>query len=443
MTERRILFRRGTIVTMDDHVPDLATGDLLVHGDRIEAIAPEIPATDAEVVDATGCIVLPGFIDSHHHSWMSLQRRLMPDLTDLFAFIDVVAEAIGSKYRPLDMYLSTKLTAVASLDSGITGIMDACHSSRSPEHTDAALDALRETGIRAQHMVGRPMDKQVDAAHLPGDLERLAGQWNRAGNLVQVGLFGHLALDLDRWRFARGLDMRVLYELVGGYNGLGPEFTEPGVLGPHTTFNHCTRIAERTWKVLADSGANVTVTPRSDVLFGFDNDGFAYQQAIDHAMKPALGIDVDTSYGNDMFGEMHALFLQQRAAMGYRRFRGEEDVPAAISVRAVLQAATTNGAYAVGLEDTIGTLTPGKQADLVMVRTDSVAVFPVSNAIAAVVQAVERSSVDTVMVAGAFRKRDGQLLGVDLANLRSEVEAARERLLEISGYSPDLFSTTV
>jgi 5-methylthioadenosine/S-adenosylhomocysteine deaminase len=439
MTEQRVLFRGGTIVTMDDHVPDLATGDLLVRGDRIEAIAPEIPAANAEVIDATGCIVVPGLIDSHRHSWLGVQRRLMPDLTDLFAYIDVVAETIGSKYRPLDMYLSTKLTAVASLDSGITTVMDACHSSRSPEHTDAALDALRDAGIRAQHMVGPPMDKQVDAAHLPGDLERLAAEWNRAGNLVQVGLFGHLALDLDRWRFARRLDMRVLYELVGGYNQLGPEFTEPGLLGPHTIFNHCTRIPEDTWKVLADSGSNVTVTPRSDVLFGFDDDGFAYQQAIDHGMKPALGIDIDTSYGNDMFGEMHALFLQQRAAMRYRRFRSEANVPAAISVRAVLQAATANGAHALGLEDSIGTLTPGKQADLVMVRTDSVAVFPVSNAIAAVVQAAERSSVDAVMVAGAFRKRDGQLVGVDVAKLRSEVETARERLLEISGYRPDLF----
>jgi 5-methylthioadenosine/S-adenosylhomocysteine deaminase len=341
------------------------------------------------------------------------------------------------------MYLSTKLTAAASLDSGITTVMDACHNSRSPEHSDAALEALRETGIRALHMVGPPMDKQAGAAHLPRDLERLADTWNRAGNLVLVGMFGHLALDLDRWRFARGLDMRVLYELVGGYNELGPEFTEPGVLGPHTIFNHCTRIPEDTWKVLADSGSKITVTPRSDVLFGFDDDAFAYQQAIDHAMKPALGIDIDTSYGSDMFGEMHALFHQQRAAMRYRGFRDEQDVPTAISVRAVLQAATTNGAHALDLEDTIGTLTPGKQADLVMVRTDSVAVFPVSNAIAAVVHAVERSSVDTVMVAGAFRKRHGQLVGIDVTKLRNEIEAARERLLEASGYRPDLFSTTV
>ena len=103
------------------------------------------------------------------------------DVDDLFAYIDVVADTLGAHYRPLDMYLSTKLTAAASLDAGITTIIDACHSSRSPEHTDAALDALDSAGIRALHMVGAAMDKKASAAHLPRDLERLALDWNQDG----------------------------------------------------------------------------------------------------------------------------------------------------------------------------------------------------------------------------------------------------------------------
>src|ERR1700689_974073 len=201
----RTLFKDGTIVTMDSKVPNLPIGDVLVDGDRIAAVGANLQVDDAEVIDRTGSIVMPGLVDAHHHMWLGVMRRMMPDVDDLFAYIAVVAETLGARYRPLDMYLSTKLTAVASLDAGITTIIDACHSSRSPEHTDAALEALDDSGIRALHMVGAAMDKQASAAHLPGDLKRLAGKWNQGKGLVRVGLFG--MFNIDWWRAARELDM--------------------------------------------------------------------------------------------------------------------------------------------------------------------------------------------------------------------------------------------
>jgi len=433
----RTLFKGGAIVTMDPKVPNLSTGDVLVEGERIAAVGANLQADGAEVIDVAGSIVMPGLVDAHHHMWLGVMRRMMPDVDDLFAYIDVVAETLGAHYRPLDMYLSTKLTAVASLDAGITTIIDACHASRSPEHTDAALGALDDAGIRALHMVGAAMDKQAPTAHLPADLKRLADNWNHGEGLVRVGLFGQL--NLDWWKVARGLDMRILTEFIGDLAKLGPEFAEPGVLGPHNIFNHCTRVPEATWKLFADAGVNVTVNPRSDALFGFDDESFAYQQAIDHGLTPALGIDLDTAFGSDLFGEMHALFGQQRAAMRYRRFRGEESAPRPISVEAVLKAATVNGARAAGLEREIGSLTPGKQADIITVRTNGVGVFPVTNAIGTIVQAVERADVETVMVAGEIRKRAGKLVGVDVAKLAADVTASRDYLLEASGYRPDLF----
>src|SRR5271170_3258553 len=271
-------------------------------------------------------------------------------------------------------------------------------------------------------MVGAAMDKKASAAHLPADLERLAANWNNEGGLVRVGLFGQL--HLDWWKVARDLDMRILTEFIGDLAKLGPEFAEKGVLGSHNIFNHCTRVPRETWGLFADAGVNVTVNPRSDALFGFDDETFAYQQAIDHGLTPALGIDLDTAFGSDMFGEMHALFGQQRSAMRYRRFRGETSAPAPISVGEVLKAATVHGARAAGLESAIGTLTPGKQADVIMVRTDGVGVFPVTNAVGTIVQAVERADVDTVMVAGQVCKRAGMLVNVDLAKLRTEVNAS-------------------
>jgi 5-methylthioadenosine/S-adenosylhomocysteine deaminase len=436
----RTLFRGGTIVTMDARVPNLSTGDVLVDSGRIAAVGLNLQADGAEVIDAGGSIVMPGFVDAHHHMWLGVMRRMMPDVDDLFAYIDVVAEKLGAHYRPLDMYLSTKLTALASLDAGITTIIDACHSSRSPGHTDAALEALDDAGIRALHMVGAAMDKKASTAHLPADLERLADNWNRGDGLVRVGLFGQL--NLDWWRVARDLEMRILTEFIGDLAKLGPEFAKHGVLGPHNIFNHCTRVPQDTWKLFADTGVNITVNPRSDALFGFDDETFAYQQAIDHGLSPALGIDLDTAFGSDLFGEMHALFGQQRSAMRYRRFRGEKNVATPISVDAVLKAATVNGARAAGLESDIGTLTPGKQADIVMIRTNGVAVFPVTNAIGTIVQAVERSDVDTVMVAGEIRKRAGKLIGVDVAKLTAGVTASRDYLLEVSGYRPDMFGAS-
>lgn len=196
---------------------------------------------------------------------------------------------------------------------------------------------------------------------------------------------------------------------------------------------------QQIWELFADASVNVTVNPRSDALFGFDDETFAYQQAINHGLKPAIGIDLDTAFGSDMFGEMQALFGLQRSAMRGRRYRGEVDAPAPITVDAVLQSATVNGARVAGLEDSIGTLTVGKQADIIMVRTDSVGVFPVSNAIATIVQAVGRADVGTVMVAGQIRKRTGKLVGVDLAKLRAEADASRDYLLDVSGHQAELF----
>jgi 5-methylthioadenosine/S-adenosylhomocysteine deaminase len=436
----RTLFKGGNVITMDATASHPFTGDVLVEGDSIAAVGANIQVDDAEVIDASECIVMPGLIDAHHHMWLGVMRRLLPDVDDFFAYRDVAAEKMDSQYRPLDMYLSTKLTAVASLDAGITTIIDACHNSRSPEHTDAALDALDRAGIRSLHMVGAAMDTRASAAHLPHDIERLASKWNTRNGLVRVGLFGQLKLDW--WNVARNLDLRILTEFIGDLAKLTAEFAVPGVLGPHNIFNHCTRIPEDAWKLFVDAGVNVTVNPRSDALFGFDDDRFAYQQAIDHGLTPGIGIDLDTAFGSDLFGEMRALFGQQRSAMRYRRFRGEANVPAPITVEAVLEAATVNGARAAGLENAIGTLKTGKQADIIMVRTNGVGVFPVNRAIGTIVQAIERSDVDTVMVAGQFRKRTGTLVDVDLDKLRADVIAARDYLLEASGYRADLRTTS-
>ena len=175
-------------VRVFDGLHTLEHQDVYVKNGVITAVNKAAATVPPGSMDGRGKTLLPGLIDAHHHAWLGVMRRLMPDVDDLFAYIDVVAEKLGAHYRPLDMHLSTKLTAVASLDAGITTIIDACHSSRSPGHTDAALDALEDSGIRALHMVGAAMDKKASSAHLPGDLKRLADNWNQDDGLVRVGV---------------------------------------------------------------------------------------------------------------------------------------------------------------------------------------------------------------------------------------------------------------
>lgn len=232
-TPTRTLFKGGTVITMDAAVPNLAVGDVLVEGDRIMEIAADIPTDDAEIIDASGSIVLPGLIDAHHHMWLGAVRRMMPNVDDLNDYFALIGHRMGLKYRPLDMHLSTRLAAVASLDAGVTSIVDACHLSISPEHTNAALDALDETGIRALHMVGAPLNDQASVTHLPGDFHRLASKWNSDGALVRVGMFAQI--NLDWWALARELDLRILTEYSGDWFEMGADMPRRACLGRVTS----------------------------------------------------------------------------------------------------------------------------------------------------------------------------------------------------------------
>jgi len=206
-----------------------------------------------------------------------------------------------------------------------------------------------------------------------------------------------------------------------------------GLLGADNIFNHCTRLTDSEWRLLRAAGAHVTVNPRSDALFGFEAGGMPFQTAIDYGLKPALGVDVDTSMSGDMFAEMRIAFFLQRSIAQTQRVIGKSATPAAVTVRAILEAATVNSAACLGLADQIGTLTPGKQADIIAIRTDGIAVYPSHNAVGTVVHMVDRADVQEVMVAGRLRKHAGRLLDVDVARLHAETDTARARLFEVAG----------
>src|ERR1700733_15156200 len=177
-SQESVLFKGGVVLTLDPMLRDLPCGDVLVHGARIIAVGSDLQAGGAKAIDASGAIVLPGFVNAHQHAWLGLVRGLMPNVDKLDDYFTASPFALGRYYRPQEMYNSTMLTSLSCLDAGITSILDASHNSLSPTHTDAAIDAFVAAGIRALHMVGKPVG--ASPVHWPHDLERL--QHNQAAS---------------------------------------------------------------------------------------------------------------------------------------------------------------------------------------------------------------------------------------------------------------------
>ena len=435
-TSNRMLFKGGLVLSLDPKVGDHTCADVLVTADRITAVGANLSAEDARVIDASGMIVMPGLINAHQHAWLGLLRGLMPNVDAIGDYMAAIPQTLGRFYTADDSGLATRLTALSSLDAGVTTLLDACHNTRSPAHSDAAIAAFEAVGLRVLHMVGKPLDQWPQT--WPGDVERLAAGRDAKDALVRVGVFAQPDSIETSMPLARRLGLRILTEYAGPGSVI-TDMHDRGLLGADNIFNHCTRLTDSEWRLLRAAGAHVTVNPRSDALFGFEAGGMPFQTAIDYGLKPALGVDVDTSMSGDMFAEMRIAFFLQRSIAQTQRVIGKSATPAAVTVRAILEAATVNSAACLGLADQIGTLTPGKQADIIAIRTDGIAVYPSHNAVGTVVHMVDRADVQEVMVAGRLRKHAGRLLDVDLVRLHAQTKAARTRLFGAAGYTQDAF----
>ncbi|ALS61609.1 amidohydrolase family protein [Pandoraea norimbergensis] len=441
---KRLLIKGAAIVSMDASVGDLARGDVLIEGDRIAVIGAELSGDaveGAEVIDASNMIAMPGFVDSHRHAWEGQLRRLDPNSPTLLDYLRSTHFSVATHYRPEDMYVGNLLTALGALDAGITTLVDNSHNARSPAHSDASIDALQDAGIRAVYAPGKPL-AGAWAQHWPQDLARLKQERFEDDNaLVTMAMMSQW--DRDTWAEARRLGLRIVTEFLGADMGkLLPELRDEGLLGPDNIFNHCTGLTDEQWEILRETGVNVNVCPRSDAQYGLEEGLTVYQRAIDHGIAPAISIDVEASYGGDMFGEMRAAYVMQRGLVQHRRYQGDTSAPAPVSVRSILETATINGARVAGLSHATGSLAPGKQADLVLIRADDINLYPSNNAIGTIVHAAERSNVDTVIVGGRIRKSGGKLLGLDMQALKHATEASRTHLFARVGYAPDIFADT-
>jgi cytosine/adenosine deaminase-related metal-dependent hydrolase len=435
----RILLKGGTIVSMDPRVGDLATGDLLIEGTKIAAIAPAIDPAGAQVIEAADTIIVPGLVDCHRHSWEAQLRRINPNSPTLPDYMNATHLSFAKAYRPQDHYVGNYLTAAGCIDAGITCVIDNSHNSRSAAHSDAAVEALLDSGIRAVHASGPPAAGDWDH-QWPKDLERLQKKhFSSTDQLVTLRMFS--SPSRENWEFARTLGLRITTEFQGPQQAAMLDLlAQDKLVGPDNTFNHCGALPERTWQIFLDTGANINVCPRSDAQYALGEGVCALQHAWDHGIKPGLSVDNETSYSTDMFMEMRMALYLQRAMAQNRRFSGDQNPPRPLMVADVLYCATMGGAHCAGLEDRIGSLTPGKQADLLMIQTDDINLYPSNNAVGTVVQAAERSNVDTVIIGGRVRKHRGQVVGLDMVRLKAMVDESRGHLFTAVGYRPDIFA---
>jgi cytosine/adenosine deaminase-related metal-dependent hydrolase len=349
---RPVLIRGGTVLSMDPAVGDFDQGDVLIDGDRIAAVGPSLAATGAETVEASGMIVMPGFIDSHRHLWQGQLRNLLPDGT-LAEYLKSVNTTARNLYRPEDVYLGNLLGAWGAINAGITTLLDWSHVSSTPEHTEAAIRGLRDTGIRAVYAFGG--GAPGPAMRHPDDLRRLrATHFNSDDQRLTLALA--TGLNPAHWRLARDVGAPITVH-ANGRGQLLP-LAEQKALGPDLTYIHCCLLTDAEWQRVADSGGTVSMS--APVEMGMGHGVPPVQQVLDRRIPASLSNDVETSTCSDFFTQMRTVFMLQRMQAFSRQRAGERDAPAPMTVRQVLQIATIGGARVTRLERRAGSLTPGK-----------------------------------------------------------------------------------
>lgn len=444
---RPILISGGTIVTMDAAVPDLDSGDVLIEGALIEAVGSDLrndpnlssKASAALLLDATGKIVSPGFVDSHRHAWEAQFRRSIPDVTDLGAYVMSTLAGIAPSYTPGDMHVGTRLAALTALDSGITTMLDFSHNSRSTAHSDAAVDALVDCGIRGVHASMGPHFGDWDR-QWPTDITRLVDKYRGAnGGLISVRLAALstdeiagpvLAYGPELAALARDLDIWTSIDAVFGVPSSEAilRWQDQRILDSRLTLIHATGLTSEAWAAMGEAGVTVSLAPTSDAQIGLDSAVPAIDEALAVGIRPGLSIDVEVALASDMFTQMRALLAIQRMRAVNAAYGSEKAVAERITARDVLEFATIRGANANALGEVTGSLTPGKAADIIFTGANDINNMPLNDAVGTLVLGADARNITGVLVDGAPRKWEGALVGENIDDLRAEVLTSRNQI---------------
>jgi cytosine/adenosine deaminase-related metal-dependent hydrolase len=439
---RPILIKNGCVLSLDPAVGDFERADVLVSGNKIAAVGPNLAAPDAEVIDASRAIVLPGFIDTHRHMWEGILRNIIPD-SSLGDYFKIVQRQLGPHYRPEDVYAANLVSALGAIEVGITTILDWSHIQNSPEHTDAAIKALTDSGIRAVFAYGNPANGLADfrddpRQKYPEDIRRLRKQYFSSDDQLLTLALASLSNPPDRvadaWAVARdvGAPITIHVGVGNALTGLVQKLGEKGVLKADTTYIHCCTLTDTEFKMIADSGGTFSIAGYVEMIMGHGTPPI--QKVLDLGLRPSLSIDVETTVPGDLFTQMRTILALQHNNVWMRSLAGEKNLPKMLTARDVIEFATIEGARANHLDRKVGTLTPGKEADLILLRTDRFSVTPMNSATGAIVTSMNAANVDTVLIAGKVMKRNGQMVGVDYDKVAKLVDASRDYTMSNAKY---------
>jgi cytosine/adenosine deaminase-related metal-dependent hydrolase len=447
-TRRRYLIRGGSVITMDPSLGNLTDGDVLIEDGLIARVAPHIEADGCDVIDATDSIVAPGLIDTHRHVWQSILRFIAPDWSHADYF-HAIRGVFGARFGPDEMYIANLLGAVEALDSGITTMLDWCHNINNPEAADAAIQGLRDSGLRTVFAYGNSNDEWNPLPNdqpLSDDARRVRSEHFSSDDqltTMAVCLRGpqFSTLEATRADFELARDIAVPIEITVGA-GRWSSRVQPvrvldrlGLLGDDITYVHCNTLEDDEIRLIADSGGCAAISPEVEMSMGLGYPATGRLAAA--GVAPTPSVDVVTHISGELFTVMRmALAAERSRCHEEARGRNEEITQLELSADDMLRYATADAARAVKLDHKVGRLTPGMDADVIIVDTRAVGMFPVNNPIGTLVYGTRASDVRDIFVRGSLVKRDGFLVGTDVDRIRRMADEARDHILEGSGFEP-------
>jgi len=444
----KILIKNGIVLTLDKKIGNFHRADVLIEGTKIATVSPNINAEDAEVIDASDMIVMPGFIDTHRHVWEGILRNIGTDvpLEGEASYSSFILNTLAPVYRPEDAYIGNLVGLYGAIDAGITTILDWSHIQNTRDHADAVIKALSESGMRAVFAYGYPWWKNPDEQQEQWIRDVAKTYFSSKDQLLTFAIappgpeFTPFEVAKSQWGLARELNVRITVHVgvgTAGKHGKLAEMGKAGLLKDDTTYIHCTTLSDDEIKMIVDSGGTVSLASPVEMNMGHGMPPI--QRFLDRGLKPSLSIDVETNMPNDMFTQMRSVHSLQKTIIFDKQLAGKRGLPSFLNSRDVIEFATIEGARANGLLDKTGTLTPGKEADLILLRTDRPNILPVNDPIGAVVWGMDTSNVDSVFVAGKALKRNGNLLNVNIDDLRNKAYQSRDYVVAQSGFKlPEL-----
>jgi 5-methylthioadenosine/S-adenosylhomocysteine deaminase len=413
------------VLTLGQRTPNFAQADVLVDDGKVAEIGPGLRARDAERVDAADTVVMPGFVDTHRHASRSLLRNL--------GSTGGAPTPAVSFTQPEDLYAATLIGLLGAVEAGITTVVDWSDVPGGADFTDAALQAHRDAGLRTLFV--RAVDVARDGGatvtrEVLGGLVEAAGPFTTIALGFELGSAGMEGM-AEHWVTARGSSMPIQ---VHSGTQTRPEAisraADEGLLGPDVALVHGRGLDETTIDAVAGSGASVSLSPASEMAGGLGSPPI--QQLVDRHLRPGLGVDDERVAPGDMFAQMRATISFQHATVFDRKLAGKAGLPRLMSTRDVIRFATVDGARVVGLGRETGSLEPGKQADIVMLRTDRPNVYPINDPIGAVVWGMDTSNVDWVLAGGRVLMRGGRL-EADVERARAIATSAGQRMAGAAG----------